>query len=463
MKKTLSLFLAILMIASLVTVFSSCKKDDAPAPEPIEAFLVVAGKNDAATIVYAYNTKDGMNNARRQLAETLQQFIYDKTGTKPKVTDDRTAEGEGFEILIGETNRAASAAVKEEITNDLTYIIRAVDKKLVVMAKEFEVLEEAVNIFVAANKKLNYKVSTKDGTMSFKNGYNYAFTLPAVVRNVEHIGYVATALAAGSHYVVQGGCTDGTYLYACLEDQKVPAGASKEEWEQYYKRTSAHTTIIAKVDLQTMKPVKMSEPMHLDHSNDMAYNPNTNELVVVHCGMEQDRGKILSFIDPETLTLNKTIEYAFEGGYAMAYNASRNVFVTASGRYYKMYNGTYKNPAGGYWNSLERVMEDKSFPNFSEGHTTQGIDCDDDYIYAVLTGDGGDGVSDSGYGYLVITTWEGKLVTTCRIPLPNGETSEIETENIFHIGNTFYVVYNTRDSSNVGHVHRFTIEGLSRG
>ncbi len=470
MKKVISLFLAVLMIASLVTVFSSCKKDDPPAEDPIETFEVVSGKNNACTIVYAYNAKDGMNNARRQLAESIQQFVWTKTETKPKVTDDRTAESDGFEILIGDTNRAASATVKAEITNDLTYIIRAMDKKLVVMATGFEILEEAVNTFIAANKKLNYKLSTKDGTMTFKNGYNYAYTLPAVVRNVEHIGFVATVQEAGTHFVVQGGCTDGTYLYACLEDQKIPAGAGQEEREAAYYKTSAHTTKIVKIDLATMKTVMISEPMYLDHSNDMAYNSKTKELIVVHCGMETTkdengrdvkRSRILSFIDPETLTINKTIVDAIEGAHAMAYNESRNTFVTATGRYYKMYNGNYRNAAGGYWTYLERVMTEKNYSNFSEGHITQGIDCDDKYIYAVLTGDGEDGISDSGYGYLVISTWEGQLVTICRIPLPDGEISEIETENICHIGNTFYVIYNTRDSSNVGHIHRFTIEGLS--
>ena len=104
-------------------------------------------------------------------------------------------------------------------------------------------------------------------------------------------------------------------------------------------------------------------------------------------------------------------------------------------------------------------MTDISIPNFHTGHVTQGIDCDDNYIYNVLTGDGEDNVNDRQFGYLVITTWAGKVVTTCRIPLPDSESSEIETEFIFHVGNTFYVVYNARDTQ-VGHIHSFTVEGL---
>ena len=458
MKKALSLFLAILTVMSLVTVFSSCKKEPETPEVVIENFEVVTGKNDACTIVYAYNTADGMNNTRRMLAESIQQFVYAKTGTKPKVVDDRTAESEGFEILIGDTNRAISSSVKAEITDNRTYIIRVADKKLVIQAPSFTLMEEAVNLFIAdgSAKKLRYKLSTQNGTMSFKNGYDYTFTLPAVVTNVKHLGYITSLADAGTHFVVQGGCSDGTYLYACLEDQKSDSGDP-----DYYYHTEIHTTVIYKVRLDTMEVVKKSEPLHLDHSNDMAYNSKTNELVVVHCGMNPDkpeRSKLLSYINPETLEINATVEGAFEGGYAMAYEASRDVFVTATGNYYKIYDGFYKNAAGGYI-PLTRTMTDTSIQNSHKGHITQGIDCDEKYIYNILTGDGEDNINDRQFGYLVITTWEGKVITTCRVPLPEGENMEIETEFIFHIGNTFYVGYNARNTQ-VGHIHSFTVEGL---
>ena len=212
-----------------------------------------------------------------------------------------------------------------------------------------------------------------------------------------------------------------------------------------------------------MKMVAKSDMLYLDHSNDMAYNSKTNELVVVHCGMNKEkpeRSRILSFIDPDTLTIKRTCENAFEGGYAATYNANKDIFVAAGGGGYKYYNGNYQNADGSYRNRLTRY-DDTTYSSFTTGHTTQGIDCDDDYIYAVLTGDGEDGVNDSGFGYLVISTWEGKLVTICRIPLPEGESQEIETENICHVGNTFYVMYNARSGSSIGHIHSFTIEGLS--
>ena len=254
--------------------------------------------------------------------------------------------------------------------------------------------------------------------------------------------------------MVQGGTTDGKYLYACLEDQKANSGD-----DEYYYHTENHTTVIVKIEIATMKMVAKSDMLYLDHSNDMAYNSKTNELVVVHCGMNKEkpeRSRILSFIDPDTLTIKRTCENAFEGGYAATYNANKDIFVAAGGGGYKYYNGNYQNADGSYRNRLTRY-DDTIYSSFTTGHTTQ----DDDYIYAVLTGDGKDGVNDSGFGYLVISTWEGKLVTICRIPLPEDESQEIETENICHVGNTFYVMYNARSGSSIGHIHSFTIEGLS--
>lgn len=457
MKKALSLLLALLMMTGLVAAFSSCKKEETPE-EPIENFIVANGKDNVCTVVYAYGN-DGKHRTRLRLAESVATFIFTQTGLKATVTDDREAESDGYEILIGDTNRAASVAVRAEIQDERTYIIRAADKKLVVVGGSMMMLSEAVNTFVATTKQLNYKSSKTDGTMSFRNGYNYVKTLAAVITNVEHIGYITDLADAGTHYVVQGGCTDGKYIYACLEDQKPNSGDP-----DYYHNTQNHTTVIYKWSIETGKTVAKSEPLSLDHANDMAYDSKTNELIVAHCGFKDGRSKILSFIDPETLTVKATRENVFEGGYGIAYNEKRDIIVTATSGY-KLYKGDYLSGNGVHKNALTRVNGNKGendFQTFVTGHTPQGIDCDDDYIYACPTGDGGDGISDANYGYLIITDWNGKHIATCRIPLPEDEYTEIETEAVFHVGNTFYVLYNTGKTQSIGHIHRFTIDGLSR-
>ena len=178
----------------LVVTFSSCKKEETPE-ETIDNFVVANGKDNACTIIYAYGS-DGKHRTRRTYAENMATFIFQQCGVKPAVEDDREAEGDGYEILLGDTNRAATATVKAEITGTLTYIVRAVDKKLVIVAGSDLALSEAVSTFINTTKQLNYKVSKKDNAMSFKNGYNYTITLPAAVTNVKDLGYIATALEA---------------------------------------------------------------------------------------------------------------------------------------------------------------------------------------------------------------------------------------------------------------------------
>ena len=457
MKKAISLLLALLMMTGLVAAFSSCKKEETP-DEPIENFIVANGKDNVCTVVYAYGS-DGRHRTRQRLAESVATFIFTQTGLKVTVTDDREAEGDGYEILVGDTNRAASAAVRAEIQDVRTYIIRAVDKKLVIVGGSMAMLTDAVNTFVSATKELNYKSNKTDGTMSFRNGYNYTKTLAALITDVKHIGYITDLADAGTHYVVQGGCTDGKYIYACLEDQKPNSGDP-----DYYHNTRIHTTVIYKWSIETGKVVAKSEPLSLDHSNDMAYDSKTNELIVAHCGFQDNRSKILSFIDPETLTVKATRENVFEGGYGIAYNEKRDIIVTATGGY-KLYKGNYLSENGVHKYALTRVNGNKGendFQTFLEGRTAQGIDCDDDYIYACPTGNGKNGIDDANYGYLIITDWNGKHIATCRIPLPEDEYTEIETEAVFHVGNTFYVLYNTGKTAKIGHIHSFTIDGLTR-
>ena len=170
MKKILSLLLAALMVMGLVVTFSSCKKEETPE-ETIDNFVVANGKDNACTIIYAYGS-DGKHRTRRTYAENMATFIFQQCGVKPAVEDDREAEGDGYEILLGDTNRAATATVKAEITGTLTYIVRAVDKKLVIVAGSDLALSEAVSTFINTTKQLNYKVSKKDNAMSFKHGYN---------------------------------------------------------------------------------------------------------------------------------------------------------------------------------------------------------------------------------------------------------------------------------------------------
>ena len=229
--------------------------------------------------------------------------------------------------------------------------------------------------------------------------------------------------------VIQGGCTDGRYIYQCNENQM-----------NDYSHSEFHRTRIVKIDPETGERTAVSEPYPLDHSNDMCWNSLTSELMVVYNGRNAKR---ITVFDRDSLRPVRSFEI------------SRNIFALAHDPEHDRY-------AAGVSGGMDVCVYDRDFnetaylPLGNYGHVTQGIDCDSRYIYAVQTGRGNiDG--DRLYGYLLVFDWEGTPVAHTRIPLPDGETSEKETENISHIGGRFFVGYHARGK---GCLHEIFVEGL---
>ena len=228
--------------------------------------------------------------------------------------------------------------------------------------------------------------------------------------------YKLTSL--GDNNVMQGGCTDGKYGYFCMEDQ---AGN--------YEETSLHRTCIVKVDMATGELVDVSERLPLHHSNDMCYNPKTNQLMVVHCG-KGDASRGLTYVDPDSLEITGTASLPI-GFYCMAYDAVNDRYMVGSnGRNFSILDSDFNVlvpkvnvGAAGYCKEEELI--------------TQGSDCDSEYVYVVL---GGRNSSGPWVNYLVVYDWNGKLIMAKIIP-----DMTAESENIFHIGSTIYVACNGGD------------------
>ncbi|MBE6690911.1 MAG: hypothetical protein E7590_06465 [Ruminococcaceae bacterium] len=230
-----------------------------------------------------------------------------------------------------------------------------------------------------------------------------------------------TYTVAGSpakNTVMQGGCTDGRYAYICMENQ---AGN--------YSNTYLHDTRIVKVDLATKKLVKLSEPLKLHHSNDMCYNALTGQLIVLHNGKEAN---VLSFVDPETLTVIGTQILPFYV-YSIAHEPTTDRYVVgkSGGRNYAVLDGNFK--------VIRSHLDVGPYTNYTDTNpVTQGIDCDEKYIYSVLgvkyTETDGDTTRTLWRNYLVVHDWSGKYLFAKILP---GMT--VESENVFHVGNTVYV------------------------
>ncbi len=203
----------------------------------------------------------------------------------------------------------------------------------------------------------------------------------------------------GDFGVAQGACTDGKYIYVILENQKVDGEGGYQKNDHYGK--------IFKVDPATMKIVAKSEPLLIDHGNDVTYNPKTKQLIVVHNAPNR---KKLSFVDPETLTVTDTLTHSELEMYAIAYNEKTDQYVVGLSHGYDF---------AILDNQFNLVQK---FSGKVTGYTKQNFDCDEKYIYMLQYNS----------NTIQVYDWDGNFVR--EIALNYIE----EPESLLHIGSQFY-------------------------
>lgn len=241
--------------------------------------------------------------------------------------------------------------------------------------------------------------------------------LPANVPRASLSGVLAGGepfrlLPRGDYAVLQGGCTDGRYAYLALENQRMVREG----------RSPFAECLLAKVDMNTWELAGVSASLPINHGNDLAYNPRTGQLLVVHC---EGRPNHISFIDPGTLEISETREY-YHSVYGIAYNEGRDQYVMAV-------KGAY-----------DFAIFDRDFQllRYVKGVDTrfvkQGIDCDDEFIYFSM----------SEKNSIVCYDWAGNYRGVFAV-----RGCDREVENIFHVGDDWYISYNLQKGSG-GAVYR---------
>lgn len=315
------------------------------------------------------------------------------------------ANVEPYEILIGETNREESISLYEDIKNlgREGYIVRVDGNKLLVGGtNEYMILRSLEYVFNQVKTEENGKA-----ILSFPNDFEYvsdgkiSTPIPeeVITSGKEFAMYpvekVTTLSQVGAFTVLQGGGTDGQYAYYAFLDK------------------TTDTSVIVKIDIATWKTVKISDPLNTGHTNDITYNSRLGKLVVTN---SNDSWFRVSFIDPETLT---------ETGYHVNSISSRAI---------NYIEGTDQYVLGGVFDFYITDSGFNLLRQFTCGnpqYTTQGLFCDGKYIYDARYN------SDDKTNYVTVNSIDARYWGTAAIP---GATGELE--NIFRIGNEFYIAYN---------------------
>ena len=238
--------------------------------------------------------------------------------------------------------------------------------------------------------------------------------------------------------VMQGGCTDGTYAYLLLENDKLKdeAGNALTFTDHYGVVQPLSRCKLFKVDMSTWQVVAVSEPLDVDHGNGITYNPDTNQLVVAHCTNSTQR---ISYVDPDNLTV-ESYEELGRNLYSIAYNSTYKKYVIGvkGSDKFTIYDAGSKPATASHDKQGIKLMEIMNTPEETKiGY--QNIYCDDDYIYITYTG-----ILNAVMCYDWSGNYAGVFYVNCNK----------ENEAMFHVGNKYYMSFYEPGKRNGGIVYQ---------
>ena len=244
---------------------------------------------------------------------------------------------------------------------------------------------------------------TDEEFLSMKDFIDYLPRAP--LKGVKEDGGYFQLSNVDDYTVMQGGCSDGRYMYLILENNQ------------------KDMDIIFKVDMKTWEIVKQSEPLPLHHGNGMGYNSKENVLIVSHnTGAPKD----ISLINPETLEIIETKSLKY-GIYGICYNPEKDWYVV------------------GISGSSAFAILDTEFVElgYYDGHqiglANQSISCDSKYIYI-----GNSGVSvNPGVEVVKLYDWTGEYKGIFRVD------SVSEQEAFIPVNGKNYITFYTGNGGRV--------------
>ena len=411
MKKKIVTLAASMAVLFAALTLAACKPEggaeattpvSTAEPAPADFAFVKDGASEFRIVRPASDSSD-----ETEAAKELRKKIEEKTGYKMELYEDWYAKSQApskYEILIGHTDLDESVAVNGEIDGEdgFFYVIRSVGDKIVLTGKSANMIRKGIDFILE-----NY--TDESGNIMIPHDINIKSEMytPAVAdyfgdgKDVTLTSALAGAVnAVDGCKVIQGGTTDGKYLYVITHNGDKTINAE---------------SILQKIDIKTMKTVARSERLRVSHGNDIVYKKNTNELLVVHCYPD---GKMVSVFDADTLKFKRKIELPISI-YCMSYDESLDCYwVGVSG--------------GDTFAKLDADFKFvKRYMSQMHDYVTQGMDCDDTYLYFVRYKK----------NCVIVYTKDGGYVGEYPLTFPG------EPENICHIGDYLYVVGNNSNWS----------------
>lgn len=372
------------------------------APETTTPPDVISGGKGIFTVI----RPEKMTDPEIKNIQFFIRSIENKTGVKLGIKDDWIAPGEeetvltAPEILIGLTNRAESQQVYDTLGEN-SYTVTRLGNKIVILGKDANCTALAMQDFLtkvagsdahASDGKLVFgENDTVNGTSPDGQKLNLAALIEGGLNFTALSKEVLHCAPQGECKVTQGCAYDGKYAYFVLRNGTDSA------------------TVICKYDLDTKALIKVSDNLPLGHGSDMTYDADIGQLVVAHGNNE---GKILTFVNPETLAFIRNVNIA-KGAGAITYNKELKLYaIGQGGTSLHFLRATSFAPTF----SLDRKQTDNAV---ADGYITQGLGSDSKYLYFPMN------MTGNTENILVAYDWSGKFITRITIPVA------MESESMF--------------------------------
>lgn len=278
------------------------------------------------------------------------------------------------------------------------------------------IIPKAITIFIAAVLLLSL---FSGAAFAASGGTSQKASLKVIKKNGKVFNFRKAAKQKLYRYdTLQGACADSGYAYLSLYNRNV------------------EKCKIVKLDLATLKVIKVSKPLPIYHANNLTYNTKRDLIAATCCRV---KGKRVVFIDPDKLTvrskktirltkkvkhLPKSVRKNYQGFTAIAYNEKHNCYVgrLRGDNNVIIFNGKMK-PL-----RYVRLSGKKAFL------LNQGMESVGNYIYDVRSFKG-----KHKYNMVTIHTLSGKYVG--KMKFPRGKSPGNELQCIFHDGKQFYAGY----------------------
>ena len=399
----------VLALCILVLCFTSCSMplEDGTDVSDENMLLLYDGEKYNLEMVLPEGSESTITSPFFALSAKIQELVSSKKPISYKddyVKNKQEVDNAKNEILVGETNRPATQSLLKDIHMKMCYKVEVDTDGITIVGNSSSLTAKAINYFM--NEYLSENLVKIDnvyyircGEYTSEEDEEASFIAHAVLSYKSGVDFkykienYMNVVPVGDHWGQQGGCIDkeGNYAYFSFIDLDDNAS-------------------LVKYDMRTKQVVLTKKNVQTNHSNDIAYNSNNNTIVVSHCTVSPT---YVSIFDADTLELIEHKDIGISQS-AISYNAKRNSYVVKGSGRIRVLDENFK--------------EIFSFAHEPSKYTSQGMHCDDDYIYCIRSS----GAEVSG-NVIYIYDWEGNFIFMMKIP---ERTSE--TESIFHYGKDLY-------------------------